>query len=105
MLMLESGAEEAALAITLISRLARGAEDSTIHWEDLPVCDLNAIMVRIRQMVFGDLLKADVSCPSAECGKLIDLAFSVGQYLDHHAPRPVRIAEPASESGWMRLRG
>jgi hypothetical protein len=103
-LIMESGADDAALSIELIGRLAQAAEGCAVCWEDLPVCDLDAVLLRIRQTVFGDLVRADVTCPFADCGKRIDMAFGVNQYLEHHAPRPTRSAEPAPEAGWMLLR-
>jgi len=102
---MESGAGDAALAIALISRLAEAPAGGSVCWEDLPVCDFDAVLLRIRQLVFGDFIRADAVCPIANCGKRIDMAFGVNNYLEHHSPRPARNAEPAPEAGWMRLRG
>jgi len=104
-LILESRADDAALALALINRLAQAAGGPSVCWEDLPVSDLDAILLRLRQTVFGDLIRADAACPAPDCGKRIDLAFGVNEYLEHHAPRRTRLAEPAPEAGWMRLRG
>src|SRR5271169_2030783 len=104
-LIMESRADDAALAIALINRLAQAAEGRSVCWEDLPVGDLDAILLRIRQTVFGDLIRADAACPAPDCGRRVDLAFGVNEYLEHHAPRRSRGAEPAPEPGWMRLRG
>lgn len=104
-LIMESCADDAALAIALMSRLAQAAEGRSVCWEDLPVCDLDAALLRIRQTVFGDLIRADATCPAPACGKRIDMAFGVNEYLEHHSPRRTRGAEPAPEAGWMRLRG
>jgi hypothetical protein len=104
-LIMEGYADDAALAIALIKRLAQAAAGCSLCWEDLPVSDLDAILLRIRQTVFGDLILADAACPVPACGKRIDLAFGVNEYLEHHAPRRTRSAEPAPEAGWMRLRG
>jgi hypothetical protein len=104
MLLMESGAGDAALAIALMGRIARAADGGSIRWEDLPVCDLDAVMLRIRQLVFGDLIRADVICTAPGCGKPIDIAFSVDHYLEHHWPRRARNAGRASGDGWIRLR-
>jgi hypothetical protein len=104
MLLMESGADDSRLAIALIVRMAEASDGHSIRWEDLPICDLDAVMLRIRQLIFGDLVRADIACTAPGCGKRIDIAFSVNQYLEHHWPRRARNAERATDDGWIRLR-
>jgi len=100
---MEYGRHDAALAIELIRRLARAEDGESITWEALTVHDLDTLLLRIRQLVFGDLIRADITCPRKDCGKRIDIAFGVNKYLNHHSPRRVSGVEPASEAGWVRL--
>ncbi len=103
-LILEGAGGEAALTIALLSRLASAPDGSAIAWPELSATDLDAALLRLRQIVFGDAIRAGVNCPAAQCGKRIDIGFGIGDYLGHHAPRLSRAAEPAEEAGWMRLR-
>src|SRR6185437_9682311 len=102
---MESGADDPSLALELIGRVAQAVGGEAVRWQDLPICDLDALLLRIRQMVFGDLIRADVACSAAGCGKRIDIAFGIDRYLEHHSPRSARNAIQAPEGGWMRLGG
>ncbi len=105
LLILEGAAGETALAVALLCRVAQAPGGSAIGWQELSATDLDAALLRLRQIVFGDSIRAGVSCPAAQCGKRIDIGFGIDDYLEHHAPRLARAAEPADEAGWMRLRG
>lgn len=105
LLILEGAAGETALAIALLCRVAHAFDGSAIGWPELSATDLDAALLRLRQIVLGDAIRAGVNCPAAQCGKRIDIAFGIGDYLEHHAPRLPRAAEPGEEADWMRLRG
>jgi hypothetical protein len=105
LLILEGAATQVALAVALLSRLAHGADGRAIDWHELSATDLDAALLRLRQAVFGDTIRASVTCPAAQCRKPIDIGFGISGYLEHHSPRPPRGAQPAEEAGWMRLRG
>jgi len=104
-LLAESKVGDAALAIALVQKLALAADESAIDWEELPISDLDAALMLIRQLTFGDSIRADVVCPMNECGKRIDLRFGVQDYLEHHKPRWSRDVETGDRDGWARLRG
>src|SRR5690242_16427360 len=87
LLLLEAPACDVALALALVGCLARPADGGPPAWAELCVTDLDALMLRLRQRVFGDLLRADAACPAAGCGRRMDVSFRVGEYLAHHAPR------------------
>ena len=42
------------LAIALLRKIARLANDAVMQWEILSVTDLDGLLLRVRQMVFGD---------------------------------------------------
>jgi len=105
LLMLEAAASPAALAIALLGRLAHRADAGAIDWHEMSATDVDAALLHLRQVVFGDAIRAGVTCPGAQCRKPIDIGFGISSYLQHHAPRPPRGVEPAQEAGWMRLCG
>jgi hypothetical protein len=102
-------AGDATLAVALARRLARTVEDEPLDWMALPVPDLDTLMLRLRQLLIGDRIRADVSCIAAGCGRRIDIAFGIEDFLAHHAPQPDELrehgceVEAAGEPGWFRL--
>jgi hypothetical protein len=103
-LLQEAPACNTALALELIARLAEPANGLSVEWGTLCVTDLEALLLLLRQWLFGDLIRSDVSCLTKDCGKRIDVAFRIGEYLAHHSPRTARGVEPADEAGWSRFR-
>jgi hypothetical protein len=101
-----SPGDEVALALALAARLASPLADlSTQTWGDLCVTDLDALLLRIRQMVFGDSIRAEAICPAPPCGSRIDVTFGVDAFLASHSTRRARDVEDADDTGWFRLRG
>lgn len=110
MLLLEGPAGSAEVALALAQRLGRAADGAPIAWHKLPVTDLDAFLLYLRQALIGDRLTADVLCRAPDCGSRIEISFSIGAYLDHHRPRgnsnPRRgwaLAASNEEPGWFRL--
>jgi hypothetical protein len=104
-LLLEAPIYDTAFALELIARLALPANGLAVEWSTLCVTDLDALLLLLRQMIFGDLIRADIVCPAQDCGKRIDIAFRIKEYLAHYRPRKARGVEAADEAGWFRLRG
>lgn len=100
---------DAAVALALAGRLGRAVEGDRLDVEDLTVTDLDCLVLRLRQALIGDRIRADMACPARGCGRRLDMDFSIEEFLDHHAPRTPRgrgrgrAAEPAEEPGWFRL--
>lgn len=97
-------AGDAALAVSLAERIARpgfgnrGAESADgdpPNWGGLPAADLDVFVLRLRQAVLGDRVRADVGCPAPGCGRRIDIDFGIDDYLAHHAP-----GDPPADDGW-----
>lgn len=103
-LLLEAPACDTPLALDLITRLGSSTDGATFAGDTLCVTDLDALLLLLRQMLLGDLIRTDVLCPAKECGRRIDISFHVGEYLAHHRPRTARAVEAADEAGWFRLR-
>jgi hypothetical protein len=100
----ESDLEGPSLALALVQRLASGG-DGSADWAALPVPDLEALLVRVRQLVFGDAIDTHIRCTNAACRSPMDVSFRLGDYLAHHVPRLPRGVEAADEPGWYRIRG
>jgi hypothetical protein len=99
-------AGDAQLALALARRLGRGADGEPLDWAALPVTDLDALVLRLRQVLVGDSVRADVACPADGCGRRIDIAFGVEDFLGHQTPEPgAAAAEPGAAPGWLRLPG
>jgi hypothetical protein len=110
MLLLEAASNDARLALLLAECLARAADGTLVEWRSLSVTDLDVFILRLRQHLIGDRIRADVKCHAPNCGKRIDVDFSIDAYLDHHLaevskPRlrgwPVNPAD--DKPGWFCL--
>jgi hypothetical protein len=114
-LLLEALDSNISLALALLSHTAKLANNeipdggARSDWSKLSVTDLDILILRLRQMVFGNDIRTDVSCGTAQCCQRIDISFGIDEYIAHHAPAPVQgnnrewRVEPAEESGWFRL--
>jgi hypothetical protein len=108
LLLLEVAGEDTTQALALVGRLARPATDAGIDWLELTVTDLDALILRLRQAVIGDRVRADVACRANGCGQRIDISFGITDYLAHRKPaqtgaRDAWSVEPGEEPGWFRL--
>jgi hypothetical protein len=106
LLLLEAGrgpGGDARLALALAGRLARdAAEGGAVDWAAQCVTDVDALVLRLRQALLGDRVRADVPCAAPGCGRRIDIDFGVETFLTHHTPKAAA-CEPAGEPGWFRL--
>ena len=105
LLLLEAPTLDTSLALALLSRLASWADEAVEAWDSLSVTDLDALLLLLRQMLVGDLLRTDVVCPAIGCGKRFDVTFQIRDYLAQHQPRQARGVEPAGEPGWFQCCG
>jgi hypothetical protein len=108
LLLLEAAGEDTTQALALVGRLTRPATDAGIDWLELTVTDLDALILRLRQAVIGDRVRADVACRANGCGQRIDISFGITDYVGHRKPakpgaRGAWIVAPAEEPGWFRL--
>jgi hypothetical protein len=103
LLLLETGRSGAETAIALLESIASRPDGATLDWLTLPLADVDAAIMRVRQNVLGDSIRSEINCPAAQCGKRIDVAFGIDEFLVHHAPRPARKVEAAHEPGWYDL--
>ena len=105
LLLLETPGYDTDLALALVTRLASRSDGTPTEWGTLTVTDLDALLLRLRQLVFGDVIRADVLCTVKDCGARIDVSFRITDYLAHHTPHAPRGVEAAPEAGWFRVQG
>jgi hypothetical protein len=108
LLLAEANIDDPALVLAIARRLGQ-AEPST-DWAQLTVSDLDALVLRLRQALYGDRIVAETLCRAPRCGSRIDISFAIEAYLTHHRPRkaPLRwrawTVEPCTaEPGWFYL--
>jgi len=93
------------LSLALVERLAQTSAGDLVDWSSLPVTDLEALLIALRQQVFGDRINTDLPCPAPGCGARMDVSFRLSEYLAYHQPRwPRGVAALAEEPGWYELR-
>jgi hypothetical protein len=69
---------------------------------DLPVGDVDALIVALRIEHLGDRLIAEGLCGS--CDARVDIDFGLAAYREHNRPRRSKLAAPdEAEPGWWRL--
>jgi hypothetical protein len=103
MLLVESGFPDFGVALGLLSRVASTADGRPIDWQTIAVTDVDVLLLRLRQEILGDLVRADARCSNSACGARVDIEFSITAYLDHHRPREARRITAPDDSGWLRL--
>ncbi len=98
--------ETASLVSTVLSRGVRRLGNISPVTEtiaaELLVADRQYLLLKLRQFTFGEVVRADVFCPWADCGKRVSLAFRIGelpvQEAAARAPRySFRLSAQASE--------
>ncbi|TDN90901.1 hypothetical protein [Microbacterium sp. BK668] len=75
--------------------------DPPVEARDLPVGDVDLVVVWDRRERRGDTMVAEGRC--GRCLEPVDVRFSLAAYAAHHRPRASRRAEPIGD-GWFRLR-
>jgi hypothetical protein len=101
LLLLEAGRPDLRVALALFERLVEGLDGAPLVGADLPLGDVDVLLLRLRQEVVGDLVRADTFCPA--CHTRVDIAFSIQDYLAHHEPGGPPPVVAADEPGWYRL--
>jgi hypothetical protein len=73
--------ESASLVSAVLSRSVRRLGDISPVTEDVArqmlVADRQYLLLKLRQFTFGDVVRADLFCPWAECGRRISLEFGI----------------------------
>jgi hypothetical protein len=101
-LRLMDAGESVDLALWVASTLARSSDGDSLAWESMTITDLDAAMLELRRIVFGETLRTTVRC---HCGEQIDVEFEVTEYLARHRPKSPRNVRAAASPGWLSLDG
>jgi hypothetical protein len=109
-LLAEGSVSDPMLALDLVRRIAfvePSPDAGEVDWAALTVADIDAILMRLRQLMLGGTVSANLHCHAEGCGERVEFSFPVDAYLAHHAPGPARgrgwRAEADDEPGWFRL--
>jgi hypothetical protein len=81
-------------------QIAGRADGTPLDAGELPVGDLDVLLVAWRRELLGDAMTAEGDCLA--CGAAVDVRFSLAAYAEHHRPRAARGACPG-EDGWWQL--
>jgi len=99
LLLCEALSVDVRLGVELARRVARLATGGEVDWAELPIADLDFLLLRVRQTQVGDLIRAEAVCPVSDCAKPVDVSFRVSGYLAYHRPvRPHGVTDVAD--GW-----
>jgi hypothetical protein len=105
LLLREADTLEAGLSLMLIRRLAQMEDGSKSDWDELPATDGEALLLLLRSITLGDLVRANVLCASAQCAAKVDVSFRIGEYLSSQKVRIPKDIERTESPGWFRLTG
>lgn len=103
MLLLEAGTPDIGLALALLARVAQRLDGAPLDVAALPISDVDALLLCLRQRAIGDVVSAKQVCAAPGCQARVDIAFSIRAYLEHHRPEATAAVVPAAEDGWYRL--
>lgn len=92
------------MAHAIAERLVRTSIGEPLQAAGLPVADFDALLLALRQFVFGDVIRAEVVCSVPECAARTDISFRISDYLASQATRTPPGIEEAG-SGWYGLAG
>jgi hypothetical protein len=106
MVLLESGGCSAEISIALADRLARRSDGTSVDASQLPVADLEALILHLRSILLGDQVLTHGKCAAVNCGTQTDISFRISEYLAHCRPRKLPNVQPVTkEPGWYVLQG
>jgi hypothetical protein len=108
LLLVEDFGSTLEVTLQLMQRLVRTRDGEVLDLPVLPLCDLDVLVLRLRQLLLGDRIETDASCQAEGCGARMDISFGIESYLEHHRPLPApwqsrHWLAVASEPGWFRL--
>ena len=102
LLVLEATLPAPGLVAALLERLCRPLDPPPVDlapagWTWLSVTDAAALMLFVRRVMAGEVIRSDVTCPVKSCGQKVEMSFAIGEYVDSHAPvlpRSVKSVDP-----------
>jgi hypothetical protein len=74
-------------------------------WHDLPLSDMDAALLALRRLLFGERVYAEVEC--AACGSRGDIVFSIAEFFAAHAPVKPAVGNRVRKmaGGWFSVPG
>ena len=102
--LLEADALDLGAALDLLGRTVERVDGEPLDFEQLTLADVDVLLLRLRQRLLGDTVRAEVRCPNATCQARVDLEFSINEYLEHNRPTASSKVSPTGD-GWFRPDG
>src|SRR4051795_12847718 len=82
--------ETASLVTALLSHCVRRLGTVSPVSEEIAgqliVADRQYLLLKLRQQTFGDMVRADVFCPWADCGRRVSIEFAIEDLPVEHPP-------------------
>jgi hypothetical protein len=104
MLLIESYEAETQTAVDLLEAVVDFAGECS-DIADLPVPDVEYLLLELRRRVLGDVVRTHVRCSTRECRSPIDVDFRISDYLAAYGPKTPSSVVSDEEQGWFRLQG
>ena len=104
-LLQETAALDVHFALNLLDRLVRDQSAARVNLDGLSVTDFEALLLVLRRVVLGDLVRAETKCSAAGCSARVDASFRIGDYLTTRKIRTPRGVEKSDSDGWFHLAG
>jgi hypothetical protein len=104
LLLLERGGQGKRAALLLIARLASVPEGESYNWGNLTVMDFQALLLLLRRVAFGEMVRSQTACDAGGCGARVEICFRISDYLAHQNPRRPADVELAEEPGWFLIK-
>jgi hypothetical protein len=96
---------ELALATALAERVAVTMDGAPFSgWTDVPVVDLDVLLLRLRQSVIGDSVRGEVICQAEGCGERVQMSFRISTFLEHISAQTANRSSPDAK-GWFAVPG
>lgn len=105
LLLRESRACDAALALELFGRLVHAEDGVVVDFGKLPAADGQALLLLLRRAALGDLVCAEARCSAPGCAARVDVDFNIGGYLAAQKARKRKSLREGEKKGWFSLTG
>lgn len=103
LLLQESRDLNTGIALRLLDRLAHCPHESTANWSSLTITDFEALLLMLRRVALGDVIRAETNC--AACRAKADVSFRIADLLASQKPRLPRGVEKIDGNGSYRIPG
>jgi hypothetical protein len=102
----EWSGQDTALTHELLNAITQiSADRDKIAWGNLPITDIEWVLLLLRRALFGDFVRTGTLCSQPECGAKVDVSFRISEYVAHFQISVPAGVEKTSEPGWYSFPG